>query len=650
MRGLALIRANPISDSRLGIALGFTLALILTAVLYAPGLHGSFLFDDEANISDNPKVQLESLSFHDLKHAAFSTQSGPLARPLSVLSFALGYYFHGLDPFYFKLTNLIIHLATGTALFFALRLLLELFRRRQDLLTASRRDWIALAVTATWLLHPLNLTSVLYVVQRMNALAALFTFLSMALYLYGRLRHFEHKSGWFFIVIAFGVTYPLGVLSKENALLLPVFLLLAEWLLLGFHAPNPRSKRGLIALYMVTVGLPAIAFSTFLVLRFDWLLVSYDHRTFDLWERLMTEARVIWFYLYLILLPRLSTLGLYHDDIPISHGLLQPATTLWAIFGLLALLAVALHLRHKAPIISFGILFFLVGHVMESTIFALEIAHEHRNYVPIIGILLVGFYYLLRPDFAPKFVALTRGAGFTFLIFMAGLTALRANAWGNTLQQVLLDVEYHPTSSRVNHEAGRLYFLLVRRAENAGKKEELYNKAIYYFTLAYRADEYNSGGLIAMISLNGLSGKPLNKQWIATLKERLEKIPMSPHNVGALKSLNQCQLDGDCPLPDPLLDSLLESSLSNVTLKGQWRSILLTESLIRALKRRDMRRALELSKEAVDAYPPLPQLWLNRLTLLIDTGQIDEAQGVISKLNGLDLTRAEQESLFFHRA
>lgn len=396
--------------------------------------------------------------------------------------------------------------------------------------------------------------------------------------------------------------------------------------------------------------MPIIAFSSFLALRFDWLLASYDHRTFDLWERLMTEGRVIWFYLYLILLPRLSTLGLYHDDIPVSHGLLQPPSTLWAILGLIALLTVALRVRRKAPMLSFGILFFLSGHAMESTIFALEIAHEHRNYVPMIGILLVVFYYLLRPDFTPKVVALMRGAGFAFLIFMASLTALRANAWGNTLQQVLLDVEYHPTSSRVNHEAGRLYFFLVHRAKNAGEKEELYKKAIYYFTRAYQDDEYNSAGLIAMISLDGLLGKPINDKWLATLHERLQQVPMSPHNVGALKSLNQCQLDGGCPLPDPLLDSLLDSAVSNVTLKGQWRSILLTESLVRSLKRGDMKQALQLSKEAVEAYSPLPQLWLNRLTLLIDTGQIDEAQEVISKLNGLDLTRGEQASLFFHKA
>ncbi|MGH9956963.1 MAG: hypothetical protein ACREBC_07515, partial [Pyrinomonadaceae bacterium] len=570
---------------------------------------------------------------------------GPLARPLSMLSFALNHYFHGLDPFYFKLTNLIVHLATGVALFFALRLLLELFRRRHGVLAATQRDWIALAVTAAWLLHPLNLTSVLYIVQRMTALAAMFSLLSLVLYLYGRLRQFEHKSAWIFIGIAFGVTYPLGVLSKENALLLPVFLLLAEWLLLGFHAPKTLTRRALMVLYVITVGLPALAFFSFLVLRFDWLLATYDYRTFDLGERLMTEARVIWFYLALILLPRLSALGLYHDDIAISRGLLDPPSTLWAILGLFALLAIALRVRRKAPMLSFGILFFLAGHSMESTVFSLEIAHEHRNYVPMIGILLALFYYLLHPGLASKFILLRRSAACVFLILMASLTALRANAWGDPLHHVVLDAAYHPRSSRVNYEAGRLYFEAIRNTKDSAQNEQFYKKAEQHFTRAYQNDEYHSGALIALIWLDGMLGKPTNERWLATLRERLRHVPMAPHNVMALKNLNQCQVEGDCPLPDGLLNSLLESALSNTTLKGQARSILLTESLIRNLKRRDMDRALQLSKEAVETYPPMPRLWLNRLTVLIDIGQLNEAREVIARLNGLDLTHPEKEDL-----
>ena len=91
----------------------------------------------------------------------------------------------------------------------------------------------------------------------------------------------------------------------------------------------------------------------------------------------------------MISLPNLSRFGLYHDDFVISRGLFQPIGTLLAIGGLAASVAVSWLLRIKAPIISFGIAWFLLGHSLESTIFPLELMHEHRNYLPSLGIVIL---------------------------------------------------------------------------------------------------------------------------------------------------------------------------------------------------------------------------------------------------------------------
>ena len=82
------------------------------------------------------------------------------------------------------------------------------------------------------------------------------------------------------------------------------------------------------------------------------------------------------------MLPNLAEMGLHHDDFVISKTLLSPWTTLPAIAGLLALAVGALVLRKKHPLITFGIVFFFVAHALESTIIPLEIAFEHRNYLP----------------------------------------------------------------------------------------------------------------------------------------------------------------------------------------------------------------------------------------------------------------------------
>ncbi len=172
------------------------LTALLLAVLcsigllaYSPGLSGDFLFDDDANIVHNDNIHIHKLTPASLKGAALSGHSGPLKRPVSMLSFALNYYFAGLDTFYFKLTNVVIHLLNGIGLFFLTRLILAAYRERHEpRLTDRHLLVLSLAVSAAWLLHPLNLTGVLYVVQRMTSLSALFVIWGLVLYMAGRRR------------------------------------------------------------------------------------------------------------------------------------------------------------------------------------------------------------------------------------------------------------------------------------------------------------------------------------------------------------------------------------------------------------------------------------------------------------------------------
>ena len=165
------------------------LALLLciiaaTAAFYLPGLTGHFIFDDGANIRLNPYLQMSSLDFSTLWQAASTGGSNALSRPISMVSFAVNYYFFGMDPYYFKAVNLSIHLINGILVFFLARLLIMLHLRIRGEMDDQTASWIGIAVAAIWLLHPFNLTGVLYVVQRMTSLAALFTLAGLALYMY----------------------------------------------------------------------------------------------------------------------------------------------------------------------------------------------------------------------------------------------------------------------------------------------------------------------------------------------------------------------------------------------------------------------------------------------------------------------------------
>ena len=175
------MRAGLIGNKWLYIA-----ALIIVALLvYYPGLSGGFFFDDESNILQNEGVQLENFSADSIRQAMGGGIAGPLGRPISQLSFALNYYFSGFNPFVFKATNLVIHCLNGILVFFIAQYLIRLTHPK-----IIARDGMLLAgfVAAAWLLHPIQVTSVLYVVQRMTSLSALFLFAAMLLHIAARER------------------------------------------------------------------------------------------------------------------------------------------------------------------------------------------------------------------------------------------------------------------------------------------------------------------------------------------------------------------------------------------------------------------------------------------------------------------------------
>lgn len=107
----------------------------IVAIIYWSGLHGQFFFDDLPNIVVAEGVRLETLSSQSLRDAWVSGGYGPSGRPVAQLSFALNFYFSGLNPFDFKLTNLAIHVATGWLIFLLAFRCFPPFRRHSLLAT-----------------------------------------------------------------------------------------------------------------------------------------------------------------------------------------------------------------------------------------------------------------------------------------------------------------------------------------------------------------------------------------------------------------------------------------------------------------------------------------------------------------------------------
>ena len=508
----------------------FCLSIIAAAwLIYFPGLNGPFVFDDLANIVYNNNIKMQHLSLSALDVAAHSLNSGPLGRPIAGISFALNYYLAGgiEHTFSYKVFNLSVHIINGFLIFWFGWLILSLLQRQQKKPSGvspgnTRNLLLAGTCAITWLVHPIQLTSVLYVVQRMTSMASMFMLLALILYIYARLalgRQERQKSiAYLVAAIIAGLA---GVLSKEIALSLPLYIGIIE--LIFFYDRHPWSRWHQLSKKMQTllITLLIISFLLLLIVSFEIAIPQYASRDFSMLERILTEGRVLIFYLGEILVPRLSAFGLYHDDISISHSLTSPWTSMTSVIFISVLLFYAIRLRKKYPLFAFSTLWFFIGHVLESTIFPLELVHEHRNYLPSFGpILLIisALFMIARNDTSKKIWLLIP----LIIISLGTITAVRSTQWAKLGNLLEAETYNHPESPRAWADLSRvqLDFNLEKAIASINNSIKLKPKEPGYYLKLYLYSRYASPDIATKANialLNHICDEPESKLFINTL-------------------------------------------------------------------------------------------------------------------------------------
>lgn len=351
----------------------FISIFVLLMIIYFNSFQGAWLFDDFHNIVENPQIHLKTLSWPDIKNTFFATPQNITARSVAKFSFALNYYVDGLNVFGYHLVNFIIHYLTAIFLFLFIFKTLCLPKLKD---TYEKNAYsIALIATFFWAISPLQVTAVTYIVQRMASMAGLFYIITMYFYLLGRTSPVLSRQIVFFSgALLFAM---LSFASKENTAMLPVSVFLYDLLLIQEMSKTSLKRNMAIAL----------APMAFLVLLFLWkldisaILRGFEDLPFTMTERLLTQPRIIFFYIYQLLYPLESNLALIHD-FPVSTGLLSPVTTILSILGIAVAILFAVVRSAKSPLLSFSILFFFINHVIEGSFIPLELVYEHRNYIP----------------------------------------------------------------------------------------------------------------------------------------------------------------------------------------------------------------------------------------------------------------------------
>ena len=626
----------------------FLLLVFAVAALYWPGRGGGFVFDDYPNIVDNTALHVTHWDRHAWLAAVFSSDSGFGHRPLPMASFALNHVFTGLDPVPMKLTNIGIHALNACLVLCLLRALLALAVPAID---ARRREWSARFAAAAWALHPINLMAVLFVVQRMESLCHAFVFAGLWLYLLGRRRQLagEAGGGWRILIGIVGGT-ALGALCKESAVLLPLYAACVEYCVFGFKKhchPEAKPKdllsdsihepaksrslaslgttdKRLLAFFGLVLVLPALLGSAWLLSK-ALAPAAFASRDFTLGERLLTEGRVVLDYLRWTLFPSLRAFGLYHDDIAISRGLLQPASTAFALAALALLAAGAVALRRRRPLLALGIAWFLCAQLLTATIVPLELVFEHRNYFASLGPCLAVADLLLvapRGDGARRIGALL---AVLWLLFLGMTTALRAREWSDPLRFAMSEAAKHPQSPRATYDRARLLALTTGYKAGSPRLPQA-------FAALEQARAVPDSGILphsALLILAARTGTPLRDAWWNDMDARLRRDPIGAQETSAVASITRCARDRECAFPPEKMLAMFQAALAGNGRKAELMNIQ-ADYVFNVLDQPET--AIDLWRRAIALNPREPQYHVNLARILVALGRNDAARAEIAEL------------------
>ena len=433
--------------------------VVFVAWAYASSLAGVLVLDDIRAIARNETIRtLRPLSV-PLSPPSASTVAG---RPVANLSFALNYaaapddvrdvfapsrapapsardeaFLRNVRGYH--LLNVAIHLSAGLVLFGVVRR--TLLTERLAPAFARHAAWMAGAVAATWLLHPLQTASVTYLVQRVESLMGLFYLLT----LYCAIRASEggRRTTWTTGAV---LSCALGMATKEVAVTAPV----AVWLWDYTFGSRDADRRARVPLY---AGLAAtwIVFGVLVAREFRAPSLALDAGT--AWRYLLTQAAVIVHYLRLAVWPR-PLVFLY--DWPLAASPADVASQAALLVVLLGLTVVALVRRH--PLGFAGGVFFLVLAPTSSVVpIVTEVAAEHRMYLPLAAVIVLvlsgayaaGHEVHRRGVIGSRVLGQVAAVGLILLLLTLGqLTRQRNTDYSSAVRLWSTAVEAQPRSPR----------------------------------------------------------------------------------------------------------------------------------------------------------------------------------------------------------
>ncbi|RME81074.1 MAG: tetratricopeptide repeat protein [Planctomycetota bacterium] len=448
-----------------GSSLSFiTLLFFITFLCYFNSLWGDFVFDDIHLVKQNPWVQSittsktavqqsskaisykdsHPFSIHSLED--FQKKGFNLSyRPLRNLSYAwdalLSQTFSGrLIPFYFHLTNLLLHTINVFCIFWILKLL-------------GFNPSSAAMGALFFAIHPVQTESVTYISGRRDLLAGSFLILSFGLYLRTLQESQRTPKRWAHYWLIY-LLFLASLLTKEIAYLFPPLLLVYH-----FHKKEFPSS----PLYHLLLWITAFLMGFLFLFWQNPIAIGFAKTGYwggSIFTAFLSFCRAFWKYIQLVLFPLFLTVDYSFHAFPPSMGFLRPWTTLPSLLGLFLFLFAIF--RYYDKLWAFALCWFLLFLLPVSQIIPHpERMAEHYLYLSLFGGSILLAFFLQKKPFLLPFFAL-------ILLLLGGRTILRNRDWQDSYHLWQSAVKVYPQCARAQMAFGKA---LLEKGDECSKKK-----------------------------------------------------------------------------------------------------------------------------------------------------------------------------------
>ncbi len=414
--------------------------LLATFSFFSPVLKNDFVnWDDGINVTENKNVN--ELDLQSVKEVFTHTVVGSYT-PLTTLSFAVENHFSGLTPWVYHLNNLLLHLLCTLLVFIFLRQL-------------GASLFVAFVATLLFGIHPMRVESVAWVSERKDVLYGLFYLLSLVFYISF---HRTKKQAFYLLAL---VAFILALLSKIQAVTLPLILLLIDYFLEGKFRPRQLLNKIPFFILSLLTGIAGV----YLLGKQGTL---ETHTVLPFFQRFFIGTYTLCAYMYKSYSP---------TDLSAIYP--SPEKLTWLFYGSpLVIIMLAINIfkygRHTKEVI-FGSLFFFFN-----VMFMLQIVGAGTAFLAdrFTYLAYIGLFFILA--WALEFLYKSRWkvplivAGVIYLSVLGYSTWNRTQVWKNSETLFTDVIKRYPNSSMANNNLGIYY-----RDHNQNQKAiEAYSKAI----------------------------------------------------------------------------------------------------------------------------------------------------------------------------